>query len=220
MFGLLEFFFISLCAPVIYTAILKTSNRIVIVASLVLLLVFEFIPLQREDSIIYYLGMVIPYISIFMIGLVVNKFSKKYLILLSAFFAIIYIGYVIYNIQIMGGYQLTSIQKYPPKLYYTSYAISVSLLLYCIKNYILVFCSRFKAVAVCEFIGSHTLWIYFWHIPMIRPVLIIHNDFVRFAVVILTAIAITYCQEKIVNKLCYKIKSVTIQKFLRTIFIG
>ena len=214
------FFIISLCAPLVYGATLNTSNWKVIAAGFGILLVFEFIPLQREDSIIYYIGMVIPYISIFTIGLVVDKLSKKCLMFMAMFFAIIYIGYAIYYIQIMGSYQLTSIRKYPPKLYYMAYAISVSLLLYLIKNYIKIFCSQLKIITICEFIGSHTLWIYFWHIPIIRPVMIIQNDFLRFIVVIMIAVIITYYQVKIANKLIRKIESATIQKYLRTIFIG
>lgn len=214
------FFIIALCAPLISSAIISTSNWKVIIVCLSILLIFEFIPLKREDSITYYIGMVIPYISIFTFGLIANKVSKKSLLLMAAFFMCIYIGYAIYYINTMGDYQLTSIQKYPPKLYYSSYAISLSLLLYVFRRKILSFCSMIKVVSIFEFLGSHTIWIYFWHIPLIKPIMIIPSDSLRFFIVITTATAITYLQTKIVNKVIIKIKKDSIKRNLRIIFIG
>lgn len=50
--------------------------------------------------------------------------------------------------------------KYPPQLYYLSYAIFVSTLLFYISKYNELFICK---LALFQFIGRSTLWIYLWH---------------------------------------------------------
>lgn len=215
------FFIIALCAPLISIATYKVSQNGMVISCIVILFLYEFIPLQREDSVIYYLGMVIPYLNIFSIGLVVNKFTKRQLLILSAIFMLIYISYAVYYFQLTGSYQETSIKKYPPKLYYTSFAISISLILFISKNYILSICDKLRIVPICEFLGSHTIWIYFWHIPIVKPaMMILSNGGVRFILVISLATIITYIQVKTVDKVMRETNKDSVRKNLKILFVG
>ena len=64
-----------------------------------------------------------------------------------------------------GTFQIVQIAKYPPRLYYMSYGIgcSFALLLICEKKNLKVFGNK-----LIVFISTHSMWIYLWHIFVLK----------------------------------------------------
>ncbi len=213
------FFIIALVAPIIgYVS--KRNYLRVLLTSFFTLFIFEFIPLNHEDSLLYYLGMTLPYIAIFSLGQIAIFAQRKSLLILSSIFFITYLFLAYYYYCETQAYQLTSIAKYPPKLYYTSYALAFTLFLFVFREQIYKYTGRLKMNAVMTFIGSHTLWIYFWHIIILLPALILPNFFIKFIVVVTLSTFITYLQVKLVNRILSQVQNPLVKKNLSILFLG
>lgn len=74
--------------------------------------------------------------------------------------------------------------------------------------------------AVCCFLGSHTMWIYLWHILVLDMTSSIHVPLIRFVVVYSVASLVTLLQTRLVYMLNDRIQSPRVRKNLRTIFEG
>lgn len=72
----------------------------------------------------------------------------------------------------------------------------------------------------CVYVGSHTMWIYLWHIPFVSVVEEIDNVFVRYIIVYGLSIGITAIQRKLVNVISFNIKNERIGKNVSMIFVG
>lgn len=214
------FLIISLFAPFIESFSHKFSKWLCIIIALSLLAVFELFALERDDSVIYYMVMTIPYISIFTIGLLARRGSKQFLLSISFIMLAIYSAYAIYYYNNSGCYLLTQIAKYPPKLYYTSYALGMVLLLYLLREKIHNLVIGLRLEKLFGFIGSHTIWIYFWHIPFLFVLSIFPNPIVRFFCVAFIAISATYLQVKFINLIISRIKNESLKKNLKILFLG
>ncbi|MFN6569575.1 MAG: hypothetical protein RMY31_020620 [Dendronalium sp. ChiSLP03b] len=103
----------------------------------------------------------------------------------------------------MGEIKAGHSYKYPPQLYYTSYALGVSLILYYVVAQFSDKITRNKVLSkFFIFTGSNTLWIYLWHtfvLNCLKLAKINLNFVVAFFVVVSSAIAITHIQRKIVG---------------------
>ena len=68
----------------------------------------------------------IPYGGILLFGLLYNKFSYKEKLFISSFALVIYIAFAVAAYLIKGRYVPTQAFKYPPRMYWISYAIGIS----------------------------------------------------------------------------------------------
>ena len=82
--------------------------------------------------------------------------------------------------------------KYPPTSYYIIYGIAASAFLYVIRSKLSVLINRFTV-----FIGSHTLWIYLFHILFFQVCtkLGLHWS-LKFVIMLTGAVLMAYLQEK------------------------
>ena len=166
--------------------------------------------------------MVFPYMIIFIIGYNINKCSKKIILNCSLFCFFVYALYAICYYVTTGEYQNTQIAKNPPMLYYTSYAMAVTFLLYAYRKKIQNVFKVLKIYNVACYLGSHTIWIYFWHILFLDISFKISDYcFVRFFIVYILAVLVSLIQVKTVNALTKKYgENSRLSRNLKLIFIG
>lgn len=89
--------------------------------------------------------------------------------------------------------------KYPPHLYFLTYGMILSIILFSLfRKYIPRNINENKVI---EFIGSNTIWIYLWHIPLQKIInaLDIHW-IVKWPMLVISSAIIFYLQYILVNK--------------------
>ena len=70
------------------------------------------------------------------------------------------------------------------------------------------------------YMGSHTIWIYLWHIVALLFCDSIESAFLRFAIVYAIAISITVGQVKLIGMMTDNMVNTTLKKNIRMIFLG
>ena len=105
--------------------------------------------------------------------------------------------------------------KYPPRLYYMAFAFAVIILLWLTRDGITSFFKRIKLSQCFAWIGSHTIWIYFWHIIALNLVRGHFTWTVKFLIVFTAASLVTLLQNYLVGLACKKTKSRKLQGFLK-----
>jgi hypothetical protein len=132
-----------------------------------------------ESTLLY----VLPYSFVFAIGLRLPSLTKPQIkrLCLGAVSVFILIGGALYFES--GKFIPTQNFKYPPKAYYLSFALAVSLFLWLISDRVLsatIFKRLLKPIA---FIAQNSIWIYLWHIPMVEMIHL--GFFIKFPTVFL-----------------------------------
>ncbi len=147
----------------------------------------------------------LPYSFLLGIGIVLNKLSKKEIINISVISLLVFVLIGVYYYFAFGKIKAGHSFKYPPQLYYTSYAIGVSLILFYLADKFSIHIASKKILSnLLVFIGGNTLWIYLWHTFVLKCVQITKinlNFIVAFFIVAGSAIAITHIQRRIVGRL-------------------
>lgn len=215
------FFIIALLSPFVYKVSTKLSKHALLSVYILVLVLFELLAIPRNDTVAYFVTMVIPYVLFFSFGSVINRFSRKELIRIGLFMLIVYLVYLsIYYVQ-EGHVVLTDIKKYPPKVYYTSYATSLVVILWLLKDRIVYFLKIIHIDYVISWIGSHTLWIYFWHIIAITFLAKYCSNWIaKFVVIYMFGIIVTICQTRLLSIILRNLKNDQIKKNLNIIFNG
>lgn len=100
-------------------------------------------------------------------------------------------------------YKFTQTQafKYPLRLYYLSYAFSISLILYAVIDEIIIR-FKFKINRGVIYISNNSLWIYLWHIiyiPIINKLFLEINFgyILRCILIVIISVCTVLCQNKI-----------------------
>ena len=215
------FFIVALFAPIIYKFLNKVSLDHLLFGSALLLLLFEcFMNTSfSEFKGSVYLLMNIPYLLVFAIGCRLQDISNKKIVLIAACCLFTYLLYVCFYYWIDGEYILTQAKKYPPQLYYTSYALACCFLLWLFRFKITnILPTRVREF--CVYIGSHTMWIYLWHIPFVPVVEEFDNAFIRYVVIYILSIGIVFIQCWIVDKMLPNFQSSNLKMFIKTVFVG
>lgn len=162
---------------------------------------------------------IIPYAIIFSVGLRMIQMNKKKLYALSfvslGILIFVGLGLFLYSDKIIP----TQALKYPPSIYYFSYALFVSSLLWIYSEYIVHVFEKLKIKNITLFIANNSMWIYLWHIPLVK---VIHTNFVlKYLIVFIVAVSIAYSQTWIVNHLLMKrIHSGRLRKNIKTLLTG
>lgn len=166
------------------------------------------------NYIIYYLipyGIVCTYIGT-NLEKANNKKLKFYILISLSIFLLLAVILFITE----GHFVLTNVYKYPPQLYYLSFAIGISILLYYFIDRKNIFNVKEKLnKSYIVFISKHSMWIYLWHIPFVYITNLLmtnYNWIIRYIIVLSGGILLTYIQNLIVRKL--KIKNKTILSIL------
>lgn len=104
---------------------------------------------------------VLPFAVLYAYGIRIGELSSKYLALLAFIFLAIFMGFAIPLYIDHGSFLQTQIAKYPPTLYYLSYAmvminVSVLILRTNIQSYL--------PQKMFAWLSMNSLWLYLWHI--------------------------------------------------------
>lgn len=117
------------------------------------------------EDLLYFL---VPYGVVFFIGTRIDKMRwmhrRGYLMGAGICFAVA-VSFAVYFAATTGSFVPTQQFKYPPTLYYLSYALSVSFLLYYLALNTRVSVSRVGRLI--GWLGRNTMWLYLWHIAII-----------------------------------------------------
>lgn len=150
------------------------------------------------ENILFYL---LPYGFVAGLGIVIPKLKRNYVKWLLFGFLIIFLALA--ALQFHGTVIPTQAFKYPPRLYYLSYALFVGLLLYQVGN-MGIFRKVFNT-KILLFISSSSLWIYLWQILFLALTTGIENWLVRYIVIVAGAVAVTYIQKYVIANVTRKL---------------
>ncbi|AFZ27651.1 acyltransferase family protein [Cylindrospermum stagnale PCC 7417] len=151
----------------------------------------------------------IPYGCLFGLGITLPKMSRKLIASIAGIFSIVFSLLAIYYYYKQGVMLFPQNFKYPPRLYYLSYGIFMSMLAFLVVDKLCVNYNlsedRNFVMKTIVFISSSTLWIYLWHIlflfywkKLVSGFLptITNNFVISFMVISCVSITVTYVQKK------------------------
>ena len=168
------------------------------------------------ENIILYL---MPYAVIFAIGLRLNSINRKLLVYMAisclSAFGIIALSFYLNS----GLFIQTQNFKYPPSIYYLSYAVGISIVLWLASEYIVNFINNLKLTTPVLFIAQNSMWIYLWHIPLLN--IIKMPFYFSYLLILLTASLITFIQVNLIRSLVLpNVQNIDIRKNINMIFTG
>ncbi len=152
-----------------------------------------------KDFLLY----ILPYGVLFGLGIILPSLKKKETIYICTISFFVFIIMMIFYIKTHRCF-LTQYYKYPPQLYYVSYATASSLLLYLLTAKLHLTNTMYNTVL---FLTSSTMWLYLWHIFIlynwswcIKYIPQFFNFFpIKLSIVLLLSIIITLTQKKIIT---------------------
>lgn len=143
----------------------------------------------------------IAYSFVFLFGIGLPDLSRKGAIVCAAILGTLSLLLGLYYGSDAGEFIRTQEYKYPPQLYYLSYALSVSILLYLGIDYLQrkqklanrYFNQYFNPFVV--FVSSSSLWVYLWHIFFLE------YSAKNFPNIVVLSMGATYLQKRLVSQL-------------------
>lgn len=195
------FLICTLITPVIYYFDKIENDYIQFLILLLVYILYElaiFLKINELNIIFeFILAYIVPYGIIYLLGMISRKTSPNTdrNISIICLIAFIVSGYLIYLNT--GMFQPTQIMKYPPTIYYISYALFVSFLLFSIFKRI-----DLKPNRVIEFCSKSSLWIYLWHILFLTIIPMIFGELnwiLNYIIVVICSVGLTYIQNKILD---------------------
>lgn len=222
------FLIVAILSPFVLVLINKITTFWKVVVLMLALILNEIIirifcgGLDNGDLLVM-IEMNLPYLIIFCVGSYASQIKRKYYIpiALLCFLAYVIIAVLVYLNT--GAYPAVSRSKYPPQFYYLVYGFAWIFFLWHFRFPITDFMGKIKLKSFAQFIGSHTMWIYFWHILLVEIVmerLAIDSALIRFFLVFFSSILLTYLQSKFVTKVGEHLEDVSKRKLLYTLFNG
>lgn len=163
---------------------------------------------------------IVPYAIIFALGLRLAEINYRKKLWTMMFSASIFFSLGLALWIHFGIFTPTQAYKYPPSLYYFSYAVSVSIFIWLISDKVWSIIEQLPIIKkFVLFVAQNSLWIYLWHIPFVK---FIQTDFlVEYLIVITVSTIITIAQVWFVkNFLMPKFSNITVQKNLKILFTG
>lgn len=150
--------------------------------------------------------MTVPYGLIYALGMNINKFSHRQLFTLSLICGAIFAAIAVYNYLQTNQFVTTADSKYPPRIYYLTYALSITLILWIFRGYLVILSQKIHLLNFFGFIGSHTYWLYLWHIPFVDIVNTQYSYPIRFCIIFGGALSCVVIQDYIVKHYIYNRK--------------
>ncbi len=221
------FLLVALVAPIMYEFSIKTvsDQRFFLVVGLGMLgyEVVRFISMPFMDNalvaivsqVTHYL---VPYSLLFAVGLrlgVLSRPSKLYLLMASGGVCLLF-AILLYLRK--GEWISTQEMKYPPSLYYTSYALFITMILFVVKDKLQTVVVLLKLDRFVSFCAKNSIWIYLWHIPMIK---FYQDEFLaKYILVFSCSILLAYCQVSLVNLAVSQMQSESARRRLKSLLTG
>lgn len=195
----------------------KTYYSLLIIIYIFYEIIYYFNILNNNIIFEYLIFYIIPYGVIMGLGIKLKRMSKKHIMILSIVFISIFIFIAFLLNFKLSGFIKTSTMKYPPRIYYLSYAIGVSLVLYLI-------CSLEKVKVFLEnpfikFVSSSSMWIYLWHILYLKIIEWYLGDYfhwgINFIIIYFFSAITVFIQNKVVDNIKANNKNNRIIKYFK-----
>jgi fucose 4-O-acetylase-like acetyltransferase len=176
-----------------------------------------FTKINLENSLFFsslirnYIFYTISYGCLFGLGIALPTMKRKSILVVAGVFLTAFLIGAIYLYYTQGVIPLTQNFKYPPKFYYLSYGIFMSMLTFSVVDLIYTKYNlnnpENRIIQAIVFISKSTLWIYLWHIFFLylKPN-ISTNYMISFLIVTLLSITATYIQKKSISAVIKKTK--------------
>lgn len=221
------FILVAIIAPLFVYLYRKITNKVIYL--LVVVAVFVFYTLLHHiyvgsvflqhipavdfvfQNIIFY---ILPFGCVTGLGIYLLHARKKSIILLLGIFAAVFAFLAL--VYSSHGFMQTQAYKYPPQLYYLSYALAASLMLY-LLSFTTTFQKIFSTRAM-KFISASSLWIYLWQIFFLFQIKI-NNFIVAYIIIVLLSVIVTFGQKYFITKVCTVIKNNIVTNFLTITFL-
>lgn len=226
------FFTMALIAPICLMLNSKIkSNKLFFIYAIISWLFYEFAIILSKEMLPnkpYVLLQIVVFFTysygvILMYGMRLAEISRAQLKKHVVLFAAIFSAYIAYNYLLHSTISATQTFKYPPQLYYISYAILVSLILIYLTLHTNIF-DPLKSLPIVGFIGKSTMWIYLWHWLCLRVYSVADFELpiiAKYILVFIAATAIAFLQFKIIKIVQLKANfSQSNMSRLNKIFIG
>ena len=165
------FFTMAVIAPLVYRLNLNMKNDAVFTILAVCSWIVYELSVQKAKAFLpnntYVLFQVIIFYTysyglVLMYGMRLSSMSANQIKTHIVIFALLFAVLAIWNLYSYSKILPTQQFKYPPLLYYMSYAIFASLTVFYLTVYTNVF-NLVKGNALVQYIGKSTMWIYLWH---------------------------------------------------------
>lgn len=222
------FILVALVSPILYRYHKRTdSNRHYFIVWVFFLLSYELLryltlPYIGDgigENISQLTHYIIPYSAIFAIGLRLPSLQTKAILIMIvvSFGTFCSIAVVLWSGS--GGFVPTQAFKYPPSIYYFSYALFVTSILWAYRGWLEDFITMAKIKKPILSIGQNSIWMYLWHIPLVG--LVSGNFIIKYLIVVFTSFALTMMQVRVVSSLSSrKSLSIRTQKNMKILFTG
>lgn len=161
---------------------------------------------------------IVPYGVVFAVGLrmpILKNVQIKYLSIVS---------FLLFSISALALYfiydQLIATQnyKYPPSIYYFSYALFVSCTLWLYSEKIDTIFKKIKIEKVVTFMAHNSIWIYLWHIPIVKY--FNAHFLIKYIIVISLATILTFIQVHLVKKINTRLSSESLKINMKILLTG
>lgn len=161
----------------------------------------------------------IPYSIIFAMGLKFIELSKKQVITIVVVSFLIFSIFAVCLFEQTGKFNQTQLFKYPPSLYYLTYALTVASVLWLMAEKIVKVSRWLQIIKPVLFVAQNSIWVYLWHIPLIEIVQLPY--YFKYPIVFVGAAIIVLAQVYLVkNLLIPKVSNIEIKKDLNMLFTG
>jgi len=213
-------FVMALIAPFLLSLSESMPPKHIIMACIALLVITELLSSVSDNYYYIVFIMFFPYIVYYILGINIKQVSEKIILKFGVASLLAYVIIAIFLSYSNNEYVLTGQYKYPPQIYYSSYALGMSAVLWYYKDRMVSFLEKIRLRQFAVFVGSHTFWIYLWHIPIVDYMIRRYDSFICFVTAYFLPIIIVVIQTMFVKTSSSLIKNQTVSKYLKMIFIG
>lgn len=163
---------------------------------------------------------IFPYSILFALGLRMAALKEKMVYGIMGAFLILFLWNCYRLYEQSGEFISTQRFKYPPSIYYLSYATFVSMLLWLVSRRawdVLARAAWIKAFIL--FAAHNSIWIYLWHIPLVK---LVNTGFAfKYLLVFAATGIITYVQVSLVERvLLPKTENELVRRNVRALLTG
>lgn len=191
---------LGICAPLVWKLTVKLNQAWIISIVLIILICCEVLFYNVSNNTFELIMITFPYAAAYIMGMNINKFSRKKQILIASIFGFSFLISAGYQYYLHGAFVTVSHFKYPPRIYYMSYGLSMCMFLWIDRLQIYKFFQLIKIEKIANYIGRHTYWLYLWHIPFVDILGDFFNPAIRFLIISGSALICVYIQDSIVQR--------------------
>lgn len=200
------FLMVALMAPILMRWRLhNASDRRFVLTCSAIYLGFEgllagarLLNLQEQFLLKNFVFFAIPYAIVFLLGMRLASQTPRQALRWAAVALLLSVASGLVLFGLTGAWVPTQEHKYPPRLYYLSYALCVTCLLWAFMDQIQAFLTRCRALPVALFLGQNSIWIYLWHIPFAEALSV--DAAVKYPLLLMIACLLTWVQSQLVRK--------------------